>query len=751
MSLRRLEAGGALDVARGDAVVVIPLFGAHDLFVRCLRSVLAHTPASVPVLIADDHGPEPASLRWVEELDARGALQHDVVWARRDTNLGFVANCNAAFAQTAPADVVLLNSDIEVAEGWLEGMLDAARSDTTIASATALANDATILSVPHRNAPVPALPQELSLAEAARRVRDASPRLRPRLPTAIGHCCLLRRSALDLVGGFDEAFAPAYSEEVDWSQKCVLRGLQHVAADDVLVLHHGRGSLNVKGERNPLQLAHDALIAQRYPYYEGWVDAVKADEDSPLARSVHAASRALLGLSVTIDGRCLSGPLVGTQVHTLEFLDALHATGEVRLRVLMPDHPNPEAEARVRALGDVQVVPESLLHTAAVGTDAIVHRLFQITAADQLVDLLSLGRRVIVSQLDLIAFRNPGYFPGDAPWLQYRQLTGEALAWADRTLFSTDHARTDALTDGLLPAGRAVTVPIGADHVSLGDGRRPQGLPDDGRPFLLCLGTDFRHKNRLFALELLEALVAEQDWDGRLVLAGATVAHGSSAGDEAAWLSLRPELADRVVVLPATGDAERDWLYANAAAVVYPSTYEGFGFVPFEAAAAGTPCLFAHQTSIAETLRDAEALLVPWDASASAAGVIEVLRDPARADALVAQVRTATEGLTWAACARRTLAVYEEAVADEPRDAALLERARLVSDAGYWTLRAQIGDTGMALVGPEGALLPDDVQNVVAGLARRSATRTPLLGALRALKHLSPASGRSASSSDGDG
>ena len=36
--------------------------------------------------------------------------------------------------------------------------------------------------------------------------------------------------------------------------------------------------------------------------------------------------------------------------------------------------------------------------------------------------------------------------------------------------------------------------------------------------------------------------------------------------------------------------------------MLYPTVQEGFGLVPFEAARAGVPCLFAAQTSLAEVL-----------------------------------------------------------------------------------------------------------------------------------------------------
>ena len=112
----------------------------------------------------------------------------------------------------------------------------------SVATATALTNHGTILSVPHRNRPQRSLPDGMTAADAARRVAAGSLRLRPSIPTAIGHCVYIRRAALDLVGGFDESFAPGYGEEVDFSQRAVAHGFRHVCADDVFVFHRGGSS-----------------------------------------------------------------------------------------------------------------------------------------------------------------------------------------------------------------------------------------------------------------------------------------------------------------------------------------------------------------------------------------------------------------------------------------------------------------------------------------------------------------------------
>ena len=73
---------------------------------------------------------------------------------RQPRTAGFPANVNAAFAAAAPADVVVLNSDCVVAAGWLGGHdARAAHSDALVATASALTNHGTILSVPERNRP----------------------------------------------------------------------------------------------------------------------------------------------------------------------------------------------------------------------------------------------------------------------------------------------------------------------------------------------------------------------------------------------------------------------------------------------------------------------------------------------------------------------------------------------------------------------------------------------------------------------
>src|SRR5205823_2024748 len=132
---------------------------------------------------------------------------------------------------------------------------------------------------------------------------------------------------------------------------------------------------------------------------------------------------------------------------------------------------------------------------------------------------------------------------------------------------------------------------------------------------LLCIGTDFLHKNIPFAMQLLAVLRRDHGWRGGLVVAGPSVRDGSSSAEAAHYLEAEPGLEGVVERIGTVDEAEKAWLMANATALVYASSYEGFGLVPFEAARAGTPCIWAPQSSLGELLPEDLAALVPWDAT----------------------------------------------------------------------------------------------------------------------------------------
>lgn len=695
MTVQWIGPGESLGARRGDVVVCIPVSGAHERLLECLNRVLENTPAGVPILICDDASPGVRS----QEFD--GALS-DALSAQGTRELGRCANLNAAFAAAAPGDVVVLEPDCMVAQDWLPGLRDAAYVDSNVATATALTNNGT---VPELEVP----PADFESAAAA--VRARSLRLRPRLATAAGHCMYVRRSALELVGNFDLASAPRHGEEANFSQRCLQVGLSHVLADDVLVLHQGGAKLPVNGSPDPVELPGSGSSA-------------------PLARSLSAARRALRPLSVMIDARILRGPMTGTQLHVLELLAALARSGEVRVRVALPEDLSPYAK---RALEELpQVEPMSAADALALAPSAradVVHRPFQVAAPADLTFLAQLGDRLMITQQDMIGYRNPAYFDSVARWEGYRDLTRRALSLVDRVVFFSAHARDEAVAEGLVEPSRASVVHIGVDHALVAADEPPgapsaaAGLPPDAE-VMVCLGTDLRHKNRIFAMRMLEELRARHGWPGWLVLAGPRVARGSSRPDEQRWLAQHPESARSVLDVGAVTEAEKTWLLGRANLVVYPTVYEGFGLVPFEAAGHEVPCLWAGGTSLSEVLPDSAAGIVSWDVAASAERALELLREPQAREANVEAVRRAGEHYRWDATADELIQIYQSVCDSAPTPAGAAERMDGIMSGG-------MSPDAIRLLGPEGAL-SRDLERPLLALASHPQIGQPIFRVIKA-------------------
>ena len=732
MPLHDVKIGESLDLHRGDAAVCIPVFGAYDLFAQCLLSAIAHTEPAVPVLICDDATPDPRLRALLEEALRERGSSHDLYYLRQPRNVGFVENVNQGLIAAAPADVVILNSDCVVSEGWFASLRAAAYSESRVATATALTNAGTIVSIPDRNTPVARLPGGLTPDRVAAEVSRTALRLHPDIPTCVGHCVFIRRDALELVGLLDTDFSPGYEEEVDFSQRCVLHGLRHVVADDVFVFHRHAGSFGNGAEAAQLRDRHHALIAHRYPYYDPWCEVAASDEHSQLARSVSVAASAVRGMSVTIDGRILTHSWTGAQLVTLRVIAAVDEYADVRLRVLVPEHPGVRATSFLKGRPQIELIGPADLEPGVERTD-VVHRPFQVSSVEDLDVLRGLGRRIVLTQLDNIALRNPGYFSGFDQWRDHWRLNWIALAAADQIVFLSRHAAEDACALGLVADEQVNVVSPEIDDSGLGLDSPPR--PRAARRPSANAPSSCVWARTTFTRTVCSRCGCWRRWSRTRALTAAWCSPGrrSRSGHPRAkrrpTFSLGLRCSERVIDLGAVDEGGKQWLLQSAAAVVYPTTYEGFGLIPFEAARVGTPSLFAAHTSLAEVLPPAAGLLVPWDAPESASRAAPVLVDGEARDQLVEEVRAAGARFTSRSNGLGLEEVYAKALRSPPRQtfwSALAECQRDLDRLREETaeLRSIYDDPlNRGLVGPD-AVLPAHLRRPVLAVARRPALRT---------------------------
>jgi glycosyltransferase involved in cell wall biosynthesis len=98
-------------------------------------------------------------------------------------------------------------------------------------------------------------------------------------------------------------------------------------------------------------------------------------------------------------------------------------------------------------------------------------------------------------------------------------------------------------------------------------------------------------------------------------------------------------------------------LYRRAAALVFPSLYEGFGQPPLEAMACGCPVACSDAASLPEVVGAAARLFDPNDPEAIAAAVLEVLAAP---DEWSVRGLERARLFSWEATARAHEDVYRE-------------------------------------------------------------------------------------------
>lgn len=243
--------------------IVVPVYRGEAETRRCLESVYrAGVAAAYELVVVDDASPEPGLVDWLSGEAARGRI----TLLRNPTNLGFVGSVNRGMALHPERDVVLLNSDTEVANDWLDRLSRCAGAAPDIATVTPFSNNATICSYPYDGWPGE-VPGQLGLAALDRLFARVHDGVTVELPTAVGFCMFIRRACLQQIGAFDaEAFGRGYGEENDFSLRASKAGWRNVLCADTFVYH--RGGVSFGAERDALMAAAGQVLKARHPDYD---------------------------------------------------------------------------------------------------------------------------------------------------------------------------------------------------------------------------------------------------------------------------------------------------------------------------------------------------------------------------------------------------------------------------------------------------------------------------------------------------
>jgi GT2 family glycosyltransferase/SAM-dependent methyltransferase len=209
--------------------IIVPVFGGAAMAVECLAS-LAHAKvrASFEVIVADDASPDGTA-------DILAQVQG--IRLRRNTiNLGFIRNCNHAMADARGAYTLILNSDVQVSDGWLDALVevfdtrpDAGAVGPKILYPSGHLQEAGVALRPDATSDMVGLNDDAD--------RACYSYIRP-VDYCSGAALMVRTATLRQLGGFDERLSPAYCEDADFCLRLRRHGLKTYYTPRAVVVHH---------------------------------------------------------------------------------------------------------------------------------------------------------------------------------------------------------------------------------------------------------------------------------------------------------------------------------------------------------------------------------------------------------------------------------------------------------------------------------------------------------------------------------
>jgi glycosyltransferase involved in cell wall biosynthesis len=335
----------------------------------------------------------------------------------------------------------------------------------------------------------------------------------------------------------------------------------------------------------------------------------------------------------------------GSETYARELVRALARVGRLEYHVYAPEIATDAADGldgsvvgsyrasrttpgRIMAMAGVTAFPGRLRNEIAATAPNLLHFPLTVTIPRKT------GLPYVTSVLDLQHEVYPRFF--SRAELAYRRFAYRAaVAESELVVTISEHAR-EAIIERLgVPDERVRVIYLGLDVERLRPGNQPR------EPFLLYPANGWPHKNHARLLEAF-ALIRRERPELRLVLTGG--GHSGATPESVEVRGLVP--LDELVSL-----------YRRAAALVFPSRYEGFGQPVLEAMACGCPVACSDIPALAEVAGDAARTFEPDDAEAIAAAVGDVLADPARYSARGLE-RAAS--FTWERAATQYEDVYRE-------------------------------------------------------------------------------------------
>jgi GT2 family glycosyltransferase len=217
---------------RGLVSIVTLSWNAPDYTKKALDSIREHTSEPYEVIVVDNGSDEATRSMLAGVKDPHVRIFYN------ETNRGYAGGNNDGMRAANGEYIVLLNNDVIVTDGWLDGLLSPFLRQPGIGVTAPRSN----IVVGHQQVPALTYVNEAGMHTFAAQRRDEFADCGYFADRAIGLCLCIDREVLEQVGGLDERFGLGNFEDDDFCIRVRAAGYGIYVCNDVFIHHFGSRS-----------------------------------------------------------------------------------------------------------------------------------------------------------------------------------------------------------------------------------------------------------------------------------------------------------------------------------------------------------------------------------------------------------------------------------------------------------------------------------------------------------------------------
>ena len=561
------------NTAKFRLVIIIPLYKSPELILPLVDSLVNAAGEIINekgIIIFINDSPEDTELKaaLTNHLEQRNViLPYQIL--ENPKNLGFIKSVNLGLERAieTDCDVLLLNSDAILTKGSISELKKVAYSDPMIGFVSPRSNNATIC-----NSPYPDQFRNLSMLDAHKahlgveRYLDTA----TYVPTVVGFCMYIKSRIIRDFGMLSEEYGHGYNEENDLIFRCNRAGYRAALANRAYVHHEGSVSFDNTGKgRNEREMENRAILDKRYPEYARsitrYFDSVEYMSQYLLASLLPAENGRM---NIKFDCENIGSYFNGTFEHALLLIASFAKEYGAKYNIYISCN---EAAADFHKINKMDNT-----HTILPGVDvkigfAVIFRVGQPFGWREMIKMIRSAPLTGYLMLDTIALDCMNL--DDAG---LHEIWTNMLNMASFVAFNSEFSRDQFIRRFGQRANKGYFTALlstNTDEYPLDEKSGADRIMSNIEPgYVLLIGNHYTHKN----LDDTLAEINKHTSFPRVVVMGKEI-----LGD------------DRVIGFKsgALKQSTIDTLYKNAALVLFPSHYEGFGIPIIRALSAKVPVI----------------------------------------------------------------------------------------------------------------------------------------------------------------